>query len=90
MMKQTEIYQKYFKEGRLVTIPKKEKAKLQLFAYFQEALAEQGQTFTEKEINDFFHRYYDDTAILRRYLVDYGFLKRDSYGRTYTIGERKG
>ncbi|MER0122179.1 DUF2087 domain-containing protein [Streptococcus sp. ZJ93] len=41
-------------------------------------------------MNDFFKIYYDDTAILRRYLVGYGFLERDSYGKIYTIGERNG
>ncbi|MGT2799359.1 DUF2087 domain-containing protein [Streptococcus sp. zg-86] len=89
-MDQATIQQKYFRQGRLVTIPKKEQAKWQLFHYFQQQLAEQGQQFTEKEINDFFKTYYDDTAILRRYLVDYGFLERDLYGKIYTIGERNG
>ncbi|MER0122180.1 hypothetical protein ABPH35_00420 [Streptococcus sp. ZJ93] len=45
-MEQATIRQKYFRQGRLVTIPKKEKAKLQLFHYFQQQLAQQGQQFT--------------------------------------------
>ncbi|MGT2949794.1 transcriptional regulator [Streptococcus cuniculi] len=89
-MNPADIQEKYVKNGRLLTIPRKEKAKLQLFRYFQEELAKQGQEFTEKQINDFFRTYYDDPAILRRYLVDYGFLERDAYGQTYTIGERNG
>lgn len=84
-MTNEEILEKYFKNGHLITIPRKEKAKQSVFIYFQEQLAKQGQVFTEKEINDFFSQYFHDPVILRRYLVDYGLLQRDAYGRRYTV-----
>ncbi len=45
--------------------------------YLQEELAKKGSTFTEKEVNAFLAEFYDDYAVLRRYLVDYGYLSRD-------------
>lgn len=53
------------------------KSKQDLLAYLQEELAKKGSTFTEKEVNAFLAETYDDFAILRRYLVDYGYLSRD-------------
>lgn len=51
--------------------------------YLQEELAKKGSVFTEKEVNAFLAEIYDDYAILRRYLVDYGYLSRDQYGLEY-------
>lgn len=77
-----EIKKKYFRDGRLQVIPKKEKNKLELFAFFSE-LFEEGKEYSEKEINEVIVTYYDDYSIIRRYLVDYHFLDRDSYGKIY-------
>ena len=72
-----EIQEKSFREGKLIAFPKKLKSKQDLFAYLQEELAKKGSTFTEKKVNAFLAENYDDFAILRRYLVDYGYLSRD-------------
>ncbi|NCB78926.1 MAG: DUF2087 domain-containing protein [Bacilli bacterium] len=84
-----EIQEKFFREGKLIAFPKKLKSKQDLFAYLQEKLAKKGSTFTEKEVNDFLAEIYDDYAILRRYLVDYGYLSRDQYGLEYRIEEKR-
>jgi len=39
--------------------------------------------YTEKEVNTILHRFHEDTAALRRYLVDNELLARDSYGTKY-------
>ena len=83
-----EIQEKFFREGKLIAFPKKLKSRQDLFAYLQEELAKKGSTFTEKEVNAFLAEIYDDFAILRRYLVDYGYLSRDQYGLEYRIEEK--
>jgi hypothetical protein len=39
--------------------------------------------YTEKEVNTILRRFYVDTAALRRYLVDYGLMARESDGTRY-------
>ncbi|MDW8731511.1 hypothetical protein Q7W06_01390, partial [Streptococcus suis] len=50
-MNTQDIQEKFFREGKLIVIPKKLKSKQVLFAYLQEELAKKGSTFTEKEVN---------------------------------------
>ena len=40
-------------------------------------------TYTEKEVNTILRRFNPDTAALRRYLVDHGFMDRESDGSKY-------
>jgi len=40
-------------------------------------------TYTEKEVNTILRRFNPDTAALRRYLVDHGFMGRESDGSKY-------
>lgn len=81
---------KYIKDGRFTVIPRKEKNKLIIFDYLIERLKKGNKThFTEKELNEWIKQYYDDYAILRRYLVDYGYLLRDNYGKVYQINQDK-
>lgn len=80
---------KIFPRRQAYRFSKKLKSKQDLFAYLQEELAKKGSTFTEKEINAFLAEIYDDFAILRRYLVDYGYLSRDQYGLEYRIEEKR-
>ncbi|WP_170238962.1 DUF2087 domain-containing protein [Streptococcus suis] len=84
-----QIQEKFFRHGRLTIIPKKLSSKQVLFSYLRDKLGERGQVFTEKEVNAFLAEIYDDFAILRRYLVDYGYLTRDDYGREYKIAEER-
>ena len=61
-MKAQDIQEKFFRDGKLLVIPKKLKSKQVLFAYLQEELAKKGSTFTEKEVNAFLAEVYDDYA----------------------------
>lgn len=78
----TDTLDKYFKNERLLTIPKKHHVKLEIFAFFH-TLFEEDTSYTEQAINEKIKPYYDDYAIIRRYLVDYNFLKRDKFGQSY-------
>ena len=46
-----EIKVKYFKEGKLMTIPKKEKNKISVLQLVLQMLKEKSLEFTEKRIN---------------------------------------
>ena len=80
---------KYFKNNKLMTIPKKEKNKIPVLQIVLEMLKERSFEFTEKELNEAIKEIYPDYSLIRRYLVDYKFLERDNYGRMYKIVEEK-
>ena len=84
-----EVKIKYFKNNKLMMIPKKEKNKLLVLQIVLEMLKEKSLEFTEKELNEAIKEIYPDYSLIRRYLVDYKFLERDNYGRIYKIvGEK--
>ena len=76
---------KYFKNNKLMTIPKKEKNKIPVLQIVLEMLKERSFEFTEKELNEAIKEIYPDYSLIRRYLVDYKFLERDNYGKMYKI-----
>ena len=84
-----EVKIKYFKNDKLMMIPKKEKNKLLVLQIVLEMLKAKSLEFTEKELNEAINEIYSDYSLIRRYLVDYKFLERDNYGRMYKIVEEK-
>ena len=80
-----EVKIKYFKNDKLMMIPKKEKNKLLVLQIVLEMLKAKSLEFTEKELNEAIKEIYPDYSLIRRYLVDYKFLERDNYGRMYKI-----
>ncbi|MDD4029544.1 MAG: DUF2087 domain-containing protein [Caldisericia bacterium] len=69
-------------EGCLIQWPVKEKKKLIVIKQFAD-LFETGVIYTEKEINTIIQTKFDDYALIRRYLVSYGFLDRKTDGSEY-------
>ena len=84
-----EVKIKYFKNDKLMMLPKKEKNKLLALQIVLEMLKAKSLEFTEKELNEEIKEIYPDYSLIRRYLVDYKFLERDNYGRMYKIVEEK-
>ena len=84
-----EVKIKYFKNDKLMMIPKKEKNKLLVLQIVLEMLKAKSLEFTEKELNEAIKDIYPDYSLIRRYLVDYKFLERDNYGKMYKIVEEK-
>lgn len=77
----------YFKQGLdgpLETYPLKEKKRVVILRHLARHL-EAGKTYTEKEINAVLEQYYKDYALLRRNLIDYGFLERVPDGSAYWV-----
>jgi len=69
---------------RLKTFPKKEKKKVVILTKVAEQL-ESEKRYTEKELNEILKNIYDDYAVIRRYLVDYGFMGRTDDCKEYWL-----
>jgi DNA-binding CsgD family transcriptional regulator len=67
---------------RIVTWPKKQKEKLVLLRKISERF-ERGRSYTESEVNAILGSVYEDHVTIRRYLIDYRFLERESDGSEY-------
>jgi hypothetical protein len=70
------VLRSFLRGGKLVSIPTNHaKKRIVLDRLAQEF--EIGVRYTERQVNALLRRFHDDTAALRRYLVDEGFLDRD-------------
>jgi len=69
-------------DGRLKAFPAQEKKYLVLLRHVVKAF-EPGARYSEKEVNQILARYHEDTASLRRDLVDYHFMTREGGGGRY-------
>jgi hypothetical protein len=77
------ILRAYLKsDGTLAQIPM-DKRKLRIVLKFIVDVFPFDATFTEKEVNTILRRFHVDTAALRRYLVDEGFMAREGDGSKY-------
>ncbi|MGW6384241.1 DUF2087 domain-containing protein [Peribacillus butanolivorans] len=81
------ILKKFFSQGSqaaLSTFPPKEK---QRFIVLQEISKrfKNDQKYSEKEINQILEAAYHDYVLLRRYLIEYGFLDRKPDGSQYWL-----
>ena len=70
-------------DGRLAQIPAQHKRRLVILDWLASRF-EPGVRYPEREVNGIIQRHHPDTASLRRYLVDLGFMQRDHgiYWRT--------
>ncbi|MFN2194859.1 MAG: DUF2087 domain-containing protein [Anaerolineales bacterium] len=75
-------------DGRLRQIPLQGK-KLQAVLKYAAGLFTAGRIYTEKEANQVLERLNPDTAMLRRNLVDYGFLQRERDGSAYWLSQEE-
>ncbi len=84
---QDKILKKYFPEGTdkpLVKFPPKEKQRLIVLREVASQL-EPDRVYGEKELNQELKGFYEDYALIRRYLIDYGFLDRKLDGSEYWL-----
>mgnify|MGYP001303905100 CR=1 FL=1 len=84
---QKEITKKFLPEGlhgRLKKFPPKEKQRLIILREIT-GLFEKDRIYPEKEINQILEAIYDDYVLIRRYLIEYGFLERKSDGSQYWL-----
>lgn len=69
-------------DGRIIAFPAQEKKFLVLLRYVFKAF-EAGKRYTEKEMNEILSHYNEDTALLRRGLIEYKMFARESDGSAY-------
>jgi hypothetical protein len=69
-------------DGTLKQIPQKGSKLLIILNFIVDAFSFD-TNYTEKEVNTILRRFHVDTAALRRYLVDYGLMARESDGTKY-------
>ncbi|EKN69820.1 hypothetical protein BABA_08521 [Neobacillus bataviensis LMG 21833] len=75
---------KYFSEGILTRFPKKEKQRLVILSEISNHL-KTDYNYDEQELNQILIGFYEDYVLIRRYLVEYGFLDRKSDGSSYWL-----
>jgi predicted transcriptional regulator len=73
-------------DGRLKAIPAQYKKKQAILRYVVRVF-EPGQRYTEKEVNALLGRYHEDTAFLRRGLINNNMLGREKDGSLYWLIE---
>ncbi len=68
--------------GRLTTFPAQQKKEEAVLRYIAK-IFEPGKQYSEKEVNEMLSEFNEDTARLRRNLVEFGFMKREGGGGAY-------
>lgn len=72
-----------FLSGGLVVLPHRAADRLELLGYLRDRVIAAGETMAEKELNARLAVFTTDVPMLRRALVDYGFLAREPDGSAY-------
>ncbi len=70
------VLRSFLRDGRLTHIPAQHSKRVVVLEHLAQQF-EPGTRYSEKMVNLVLGRFHPDTAALRRYLVDYGFLDRD-------------
>jgi biotin operon repressor len=76
-------------DGRIKAFPAQRKKELAILRHVVRVF-EPGRRYSEKEVNAALHRFSSDTARLRRYLVEFGFMDRQGGGGAYWIADSAG
>ena len=69
-------------DGTIRQLPQEGKKMLIILHFILDAFAFD-TNYSEKEVNTILRRFHVDTATLRRNLIDYGFMARESDGTKY-------
>lgn len=71
---------------KLRTLPRNDFAKQPILISLVNMLEE--RTYSEDELNRFLGERFDDVALVRRELVNFGYLEKNPYEGTYRIAKR--
>ncbi len=69
----------------MITLPKKLKAKHQVLKQVNLELIKVADVFSEPQLNQQLKQLTSDFPLMRRTLVDYGYLSRDNAGVKYQV-----
>ena len=73
---QETVLRTFMRDGRITTVPAKRSRRVVLLDHIAQ-LFDVGVRYRETDVNQILRNVHDDYAMLRRYLVDEGFLSRD-------------
>ena len=71
-----QIDQFFRPDGTLISIPAKASKKIAVLEFIASKLSPDTK-YPEKELNSIIANFHDDTAAIRRYMIEYGILERD-------------
>ena len=72
-----QIDQFFRPDGSLISIPLKSAKKIAVLQHIARDLSPDTK-YPERELNLIIAKYHDDTAAIRRYMIEYGILDRDN------------
>ena len=75
-------------EGRILQFPAQKK-KFEVLLRYVARVFEPGRSYGEKQVNEMLSTYSDDTATLRRGLVEHGIMARKGGGGEYRLRENQ-
>jgi hypothetical protein len=75
---EAKVLRSFFRDGRLVSIPAREKKKLVVLRHVLQVCFPEDRAYPEREVNQRLALLHPDVAALRRYLVDYRLMTRDA------------
>ena len=70
--------------GRIERYPANMAQRRELLAWIASEAIQAGEKLTEKQVNERLLSYTDDVVTLRRYLIDFGLLRRTPSGSSYS------
>jgi len=71
------VLRAFVRDGRLKSIPAQHSKRMVILDMLAQEF-EPGERYSERKVNAMLRKWHDDTAALRRYLVDDGFLDREA------------
>jgi len=71
------VLRAFVRDGRLKSIPAQRSKRLVILDMLAQGF-EPGERYSERKVNAILRKWHDDTAALRRYMVDEGILDRDA------------
>jgi hypothetical protein len=70
------VIRAFVRDGRLTTIPAKERRRLVVYRYLRDAIFTEDRAYPEKEVNMRLALFHPDVATIRRGMVDAGLVRR--------------
>lgn len=81
----TQSVEQFFKpDGSLTNIPARSSKKLEVLKIVASRL-EPGRVYPEKELNQILASIHPDTASLRRHMIEFGIMTRDSQSNYWLV-----
>ena len=72
------VIRSFIREGRLTTIPARERRRQVIYRYLRDQVFTEDRTYPEKEVNQRLALFHPDVATIRRGMVDAGLVTRDA------------